>query len=104
MGPERLFAYGTLNEDAKQEELFGRRIVGAPDILDGYATTEIVEDGTTYRAAVPMEGGAIEGFALAITEKDLKAADAWEGAAYERVELSLRSGLTAWVYVKKNDG
>ena len=100
MGRERLFAYGTLNDAAKQTELFGRRIQGTPDVLDAYAASEIVEDGETYRAAVPQEGASIEGFVLELGEGDLKAADAWEGDAYRRQTLQLRSGVSAWVYVK----
>jgi gamma-glutamylcyclotransferase (GGCT)/AIG2-like uncharacterized protein YtfP len=101
MGHERLFAYGTLNDPAKQTELFGARFVGAADALDGYATIDISDDGEKFLAAVPQEDASIEGYVFDLSEEDLKAADVWEGDAYHRKILKLRSGASAWVYVKK---
>ncbi len=98
--PGLIFAYGTLHDPVKQQELFGRVIAGTSDSLDNYATTEIVEDGETYLAAVSKDGGVINGFVFEVAPADLEAADAWEGGQYRRVQLPLQSGVTAWVYVK----
>lgn len=99
-----IFAYGTLNDPAKQEELFGHSIIGVPDILEDYTTIEIIEDGVEYLAAVPAEGVTIKGSVLQISDEALESADAWEGDSYQRKLLTLRSGVTAWVYLKKNVG
>lgn len=96
-----LFAYGTLNDPAKQAELFGARLVGTADVLEGYATVDLAQGSENYLAAAPQEGAAIKGFVLELSEDDLKKADDWEGEAYARKKLKLRSGAEAWVYLKK---
>ena len=37
----KLFTYGTLQHTDIQEDLFGRRLVGTPETLVGYALQEI---------------------------------------------------------------
>jgi gamma-glutamylcyclotransferase (GGCT)/AIG2-like uncharacterized protein YtfP len=97
----KLFVYGTLNNPAKQQELFGRVIGGTADALSGYATETIVDGGAAYHAAVRHDGAEIQGRVLEVTTADLASADAWEGDSYNREQLRLKSGVIAWVYLKK---
>ncbi|BCZ25167.1 hypothetical protein MTY59_50220 [Mycobacterium senriense] len=41
----------------------------------------------------------VDGLVFAISETDLAAADEYEVDDYRRIEVPLRSGATAWVYV-----
>ena len=43
---------------------------------------------------------AVAGKVFTITAAELEAADRYEVSDYKRVDVTLRSGLTAWVYVK----
>lgn len=106
---ERLFAYGTLQTETVQISLFGRRLEGKPDALTGYRLIMIevqdqnfvVHSGAVQRN-VQYTGNAadvVEGSVLTITKKDLERADAYEPAEYERVQVRLRSGSDAWVYL-----
>jgi hypothetical protein len=42
----------------------------------------------------------VPGTLFLITEAELAAADAYEVSDYKRIEVSLRSGRRAWVYVR----
>ena len=42
----------------------------------------------------------VPGTLLLITAAELAAADAYEVSAYKRIEVVLKSGKDAWVYVK----
>ena len=107
----RLFSYGTLQQDEVQLATFGRRLTGRADGLTGYALTTIwIEDPSVVEVSGkaehlvlvpnPTAREAIEGVVFEITREELAAADGYETAAYRRVEVALRSGATAWVYVK----
>ena len=50
-------------------------------------------------AELPADPDALRAFAVAC-QAELKAADAYEVAAYKRVQVALRSGNMAWVYVR----
>ncbi|NML04240.1 gamma-glutamylcyclotransferase family protein [Sphingomonas sp. G-3-2-10] len=105
-----LFSYGTLQLDNVQQMLFGRRIEMTDDALLGFESVTITitdpavvgASGTeTHLALIPAApDAAIPGKTLAITEADLPAVDTYEGDNYRRVEVTLASGATAWVYVK----
>jgi hypothetical protein len=41
----------------------------------------------------------VEGVALALTRQELEQADEYEPDDYRRVQIQLRSGLDAWVYL-----
>ncbi|MGF7146920.1 gamma-glutamylcyclotransferase (GGCT)/AIG2-like uncharacterized protein YtfP [Sphingomonas zeicaulis] len=101
----RLFAYGTLRDPAVQQRLFGRGLEGDPDALSGYVPGTILIGGTTY--PILHRGNAddcVPGIALAMTAAELHAADAYEGADYARITVTLESGRRAFVYVSAGLG
>lgn len=107
-----LFAYGTLRDEAVQRALFDRRLPGRADELHGFerATVTIEEKaeaatGERASAAYPIlrydgnAGSRVEGTVFEIDDAELERADRYEGEAYRRIEVTLASGTTAWVYV-----
>lgn len=98
--PLWLFAYGTLRDPAVQHRLFGRTLGGEPDALAGYVAETIRIGGTSYPILRTGDDDAlVPGLALAMTAAELDAADDYEGPDYMRVEVTLRSGRRAFVYV-----
>jgi hypothetical protein len=108
----KLFSYGTLQQEDVQRATFGRSLRGAADALVGYRRSTIEIDDPevvrksrkTHHPIVAFTGNdadRVEGAVLEITEAELARADAYETAAYVRVEARLASGLKAWVYVDK---
>jgi len=106
-----LFTYGTLQLETIQRKHFGRLLKGAADTLLGYKMDwiaipdpEIIKTlgQANYAALVksPNPDEEITGMVYTITEAELAAADHYEGEAYRRIEVVLKSGLKAWVYVK----
>ncbi len=62
----------------------------------------IARSGKTHHPIVRFTGRSsdrIDGTAFEITDAELAAADAYEVAAYKRIDVVLASGLRAWVYV-----
>lgn len=107
---ENLFAYGTLQTEAVQLSLFGRRLDGKEDVLAGYRLTIIrIEDhefvalsGSAHHRSLQFTGNPsdfVEGTAFAVTDSELQQADAYEPDGYTRNLVQLRSGLKAWVYL-----
>jgi Gamma-glutamyl cyclotransferase, AIG2-like len=107
---ERLFSYGTLQTESVQLTTFGRRLDGNPDALIGYRLRMIqimeqefvITSGAEYHRNLEFTGKAsdvVEGTVFAVTEQELKQADAYEPDGYERVRANLRSGTDAWVYL-----
>jgi len=107
---ELLFSYGTLQIDAVQLSTFGRKLVGTPDALPGFAQSMMkIEDaevvatsGKTHHPIVAFTGrdsDSVAGTVFQITEEELRNADKYEVAAYKRIAAILRSGARAWVYV-----
>lgn len=110
MRSERLFSYGTLRQEEVQRAIFGRLLEGWPDVLAGFVreTLEITDrdvlakSGTRFHAIAVRTGDPadrIAGTVFLITPQELSAADAYEVDDYERVSVTLASGLDAWVYV-----
>ena len=107
---ERLFAYGTLQTEAVQLSIFGRTLDAQPDALVGYCLTTIQVEDQSFLAhsgavqrSLQHTGNAsdvVEGLMLSLTPQELEQADAYEPAEYKRVQVQLRSGLDAWVYLK----
>jgi gamma-glutamylcyclotransferase (GGCT)/AIG2-like uncharacterized protein YtfP len=106
-----LFSYGTLRQENVQLASFGRLLTGAPDALPGYASTMIeitdpevvAKSGMKFHPVVVETGNPsdeVPGTLFFITEAELAAADAYEVSDYKRVEVLLRSGRRAWVYVR----
>jgi gamma-glutamylcyclotransferase (GGCT)/AIG2-like uncharacterized protein YtfP len=113
MGPYtiNLFSYGTLQLDTVQLVSFGRLLEGQDDAII-YYRRELVEitDPAVIHASgerfhpivVPSENPSdvVEGKVFRITAEELAAADRYEVSDYKRIEVTLKSGLVAWVYVK----
>ena len=106
---ENLFAYGTLQTEAVQLSLFGRKLDGKEDALPQYRLTMVrikdedfvASSGTADHRNLQFTGNAsdfVAGTAFAVTKSELLQADAYEPAGYTRTLVQLRSGLKAWVY------
>jgi hypothetical protein len=107
---ELLFSYGTLQTDAVQTAMFGRRLTGTRDVLPGYRLSELkIEDkavvaisGTAHHTMATFTGradDAISGTVFALTPHEIQRADTYEVAAVKRVSVVLQSGVRAWAYV-----
>lgn len=99
---EYLFAYGTLQDTAVQEYVFQRALEGQPDALSGY----VISAKKMYGRYLVLEpghkpGDEVHGMAYRLGAQDLLKADVYEGPAYSRIRLSLKSGRMAWVYLEK---
>ena len=97
---ESLFVYGTLADSRLQNELLGRSVLGVADKLDGYALDSVVIRETTYPALVPNPTANVDGLVLLVTPHELEILDRYETAAYQRVQVTLKSMNPAWVYIK----
>jgi gamma-glutamylcyclotransferase (GGCT)/AIG2-like uncharacterized protein YtfP len=106
-----LFSYGTLQQEAVQLRTFGRRLSGVADTLPGYTRTMVritdpdvlatsQADHHPIVAASGDPADEIPGTVFAISDAELAAADAYEVSDYRRVEVRLKSGRNAWVYVR----
>ncbi|MEJ1969556.1 MAG: gamma-glutamylcyclotransferase family protein [Rhizomicrobium sp.] len=109
MSEERLFSYGTLRDPKVQRAVFGREIASTADAITGWRLREVANSSAqavaisglaVHTVLEPGDGPPIEGALFRITQADLVRADAYESAEYKRVEVTLRSGATAWVYVR----
>lgn len=102
-----LFSYGTLRQRDVQLATFGRELTGDPDALEGWVLgTVLIRDeavvstsGLAEHLILRPGDGVIEGVAFELTADELAAADAYETDDYARVEVTLRSGRKAFVYV-----
>ena len=109
---ERLFSYGTLQQENVQLATFGRLLKGAPDALVGFkqelvAITDpdvLAKSGKDVHPIVMQSENSadrVEGTVFELTAAELAAADAYEVADYERIAVTLASGAGAWVYVRR---
>jgi len=106
-----IFSYGSLREEHVQLSTFGRRLAGWTDQLVGFElATATVDDpeavalsGKTKHANLAFTGhgdSRVEGMVFEITDAELANVDAYERVfAYERIEASVASGSSVWVYV-----
>jgi hypothetical protein len=110
---EFLFSYGTLQTEAVQLATFGRRLNAHPDVLAGYKLVMIeihdqdfaASSGTAHHRTIHFTGNKsdmVQGAVLSLTKEDLVLADSYEPAGYTRIQVQLRSGSTAWVYINSN--
>jgi hypothetical protein len=110
---ECLFSYGTLQSEVVQLETLGRKLDGRPDALIGFVVVmiEITDQdfiktcGTAHHRNLHFTGvssDTVEGTALSLTPHELAFADSYEPSGYERIQVQLRSGSTAWVYIHTN--
>jgi gamma-glutamylcyclotransferase (GGCT)/AIG2-like uncharacterized protein YtfP len=113
MSAHFLFAYGTLQQEEVQWDMFGRLLDGQRDALVGFESSLVkIEDGQlaaaagrTHHANVTFTGrpeSLVKGMVFAITEVELAAADEYEKrAGYQRIPVTLASGKKAWAYVHR---
>jgi gamma-glutamylcyclotransferase (GGCT)/AIG2-like uncharacterized protein YtfP len=101
---QKLFTYGTLQNDDIQETIFGRQLQGTPETLIGYVIKEIQieEEFGIVHYPIIMETNnpedTIKGIVYEINSNDLRQADLYEGLHYKRVEVHLQSNEIAWAY------
>jgi len=105
----RLFSYGTLRQHDVQLSLFGRSVPTADDVLPGFRIDwlEITDPHTIatsgsdrhpiLRPGAPTE--SVAGGCLELGDAELAAADSYEVDDYQRIAVTLASGLQAWAYV-----
>ena len=112
---DRLFSYGTLQQENVQLATFGRLLKGTPDALVGFAVQMVeIKDpqvvaisGKTHHPGLVRSGRGsdrVPGTVFEITPMELASADAYEVYEYQRVEADLASGGRAWVYMLRNGG
>ncbi|MBX9743262.1 MAG: gamma-glutamylcyclotransferase [Chthoniobacterales bacterium] len=111
MNTENLFSYGTLQQEEVQLATFGRKLTGTQDALVGYKLSMLkitnphvlATSGKEFHPMVTFTGNgqdAVEGTVLEVTCQEILQADCYEVKDYKRVYAPLRSGNSAWVYVK----
>ena len=109
---EWLFSYGTLQKAEVQAELFGRLLKGKNDSLTGYKILriEISDESFLARREEKMQStlsatgnkqDEVKGMVFQLSPEELLRADQYEPENYERVQITLRSGIIAWVYCAK---
>jgi Gamma-glutamyl cyclotransferase, AIG2-like len=106
-----LFSYGTLQLESVQLASFGRRLEGHDDTMPGFRTDlleitdpeVLAKSGERFHPVVSATGDLrdeVAGKVFLITETELAAADRYEVSDYKRIEVTLKSGTNAWVYVR----
>ncbi|MBB1194463.1 gamma-glutamylcyclotransferase [Flavobacterium sp. SOK18b] len=101
---EKLFAYGSLQNEDIQKDLFGRILEGTPETLIGYVVKQIqIEEEfgiVNYPIITQTENqeNTINGMVYEISTKELLQSDLYEGLHYKRVEVQLQSKQKAWAY------
>lgn len=110
-GETLLFSYGTLQLPGVQLASFGRLLEGEADALPGYRQDlleitdpqVIASSGQRWHPVLQASGDpadSVAGTVFRISREELVAADDYEVADYRRVLARLRSGRSAWVYVR----
>lgn len=110
---EKLFSYGTLQYEAVQISTFGRKLEGIQDILIGFRLTELAINDPTVVATsgesvhpILIHTGnttdKVVGIVFDINSEELQLADKYEVAEYKRVLVQLYSGVSAWVYISRD--
>lgn len=94
---EKLFVYGTLQDEEVQILLIGHTLQGTIDSLSGYQIDDTLLP--PYPVAMPDVSGVIKGQVLAISSAELAKLDAYEGEHYIRICVELFSGQESWVYI-----
>lgn len=112
-GMHVLFSYGTLMDPAVQEGVFGAPIPTEPDALPGFeigtvtiTDPEVIALSGTATHLILRPGAPeaeVPGARLELDDAGLRAADEYEVDDYRRVEVTLSSGIRAWVYLAHED-
>jgi hypothetical protein len=109
-----LFSYGTLRYEKVQLATFGRLLEGRDDAMPGYRLEmqEIIDPDVIQSSGERFHplarrsdnpADVIEGRVFDITSEEIIAADRYEVAEYTRIQVTLRSGLIACVYVSASE-
>ena len=95
-----VFSYGSLQERSVQLAKFGRELTGHADALPGYARRS---RGKYFNVEPGAPDDAVDGVVFELTDQEMEKADRYEdGEGYYRIEVKLRSGAKAWVYLAVN--
>lgn len=106
---QRLFSYGTLQQKNVQLANFGRELKGQPDKLPKYRVDKILitdkrvlrESGQSVHPILKYTGNPqdrVMGTVFELTTEELMQADDYEVDDYQRIEATLESGITCWIY------
>lgn len=87
-----VFVYGTLTKPWVRWLVMGRAGEGEPARLPDFKKEEL--------DIKPTPGATVEGQVITVNAEELRALDRYErlGVRYERMELTLKNGESAWVY------
>lgn len=106
---QRVFSYGTLRQPEVQAALFGREVDTVDDSLAAWRLEWLTITDPDVIAASGSDrhpilrrgevGDSVEGAYLVIEDAEFPAVDAYEVSDYVRIEVTLASGVVAWVYV-----
>jgi gamma-glutamylcyclotransferase (GGCT)/AIG2-like uncharacterized protein YtfP len=106
-----VFSYGTLRQSNVQNALYGREIPTVEDSLPGYqlhwltiTDPDVIRTSGSDRHPILQRGKAedsVSGARLELNEIELQQTDEYEVDDYERREVVLSSGITAWAYLEK---
>ncbi|MBU2948629.1 gamma-glutamylcyclotransferase [Zobellia uliginosa] len=80
---------------------YGGHLRGREAILVGYQISpkKVMESYLVIEVTNTREN-AINGMVYKLEQYELQKADLYEGTAYKRIQVSLKSGSSAWVYIK----
>lgn len=106
---QKLFSYGTLQQENVQQSTFGRPLQGVSDTLVGYRLDSIritdadviAKSGKEFHPILVHTGDhndVVEGTIFDVTNDELALADDYEVDDYVRVSAQFQSGTTAWIY------
>ena len=106
-----VFSYGTLRQSNVQIAIYGRELPTIEDSLPGYqlhwvtiTDPEVIRTSGSDRHPILKRGNAedsVRGARLELNESELLVTDSYEVDDYERREVVLSSGITAWAYLEK---
>jgi gamma-glutamylcyclotransferase (GGCT)/AIG2-like uncharacterized protein YtfP len=97
---ELLFSYGTLQDHEVQVSTFGRTLIGERDALPEYR--QVTFGPYMNVQFTGHQSDWVEGTRFEVTSTELEEADIYEATAdYKRIQVQLKSGTFAWVYLNK---
>ncbi|MEO0570736.1 MAG: gamma-glutamylcyclotransferase family protein [Bacteroidota bacterium] len=96
-----LFSYGTLQNEDIQRMVLGRTLKGKSGILLGYRISQKKVHGKyPLIEPSPIKTDNVRGKLFRVSNFELHELDHYETYAYMRIEVELKSGTKAWVYVE----
>lgn len=111
---ERLFSYGTLQQENVQQVNFGRKLAGEEAVLTGYRLSEIKisdanvvkQSGKAYHPILIFTGSVsdeVKGSCFWLTPEELAQADRYEVAEYTRINATTKDGKSCWIYAASSE-